>query len=137
MTCQAAVIKAYIKDNIKLMADGQLPFPYTESQLQTLTMYISSERLQMYIASVRLVKDPVMRLRQAIKLYEKNTLLSEAMYTVMQGFEVTFRNAIHNRLTDDHKTPWWFDTFELLTDEKDSIAQAKRTIAGKPQPITP
>jgi Abi-like protein len=91
----------------------------------------------MYIASVRGAKDPTERLRKATKLYEGNTTLSEAMYTVMQGFEVRFRNAIHNRLTADHKTTWWFDIFALLPDEQDGIAQARRMIEGKPQTVTP
>jgi hypothetical protein len=90
----------------------------------------------MYIASVRGAKDPTERLRKATKLYEGNTTLSEAMYTVMQGFEARFRNAIHNCLTAAHKTPW-FDTFALLPDEQDAITQARPMIDGKPQTVAP
>lgn len=118
------------------MANGQPAFPYTDEQLQTLTTYVSLERLRMYITSIKDFTDQSDRLRKAIKLYEKNTAYCEAMYTVVQGFEVTFRNAIHNRLKADHKSDWWFDSFPLLHDEKDAIARAKATIEAKPQTVT-
>jgi hypothetical protein len=134
---EAAVKRAYIVNNISRMADGQPQFLYTDAQLQTLTTYISYERLRNYIASIKDYENATDRLRKAIKLYEKNTTYCEAMYTVMQGFEVTFRNAIHNRLTTDLATPWWFDILELRRDEREAITRAKQTIADKPQAITP
>lgn len=40
--------KGLQKQSTGLMATGQTPFPYTDEQLQTLTMFISLERLAMY-----------------------------------------------------------------------------------------
>ncbi len=117
------------------MTGEQVPFTYSESELATLVEFISPERLQMYIASVRFYKDSVDRLRKGIRMYERNTSLSEALYPVMQGFEVTFRNAVHNRLTADHNAQW-FDSFDLLSSEKDAVADARRTIQDKPETVT-
>lgn len=134
---QAAVIKAYIRNGIELMPDSQPPsFSYTDAQLETLTTYISLERLRMYIAAIRNFTDSTDRLRRALKLYEKNTAYCEALYTVMQGFEVTFRNAIHNRLSADLGSEWWFEQFAFLDVEREAIVRAKVTIERKPQKVT-
>jgi hypothetical protein len=133
----ATIEKAYIRILSKEMADGQPSFLYDEQQLEVLEKYISPERLRMYIATVKIWADPNDRLRKAIKLYEKNTSLSEVMYTVVQGFEITFRNAIHNRLSVDRNSAWWFDTMELSASEKDSVVRAKQMIEEKHQELTP
>ena len=132
---RAAVNKAYIHNNVETMTVGQVPFTYTESELATLVEFISPERLQMYIASVRYSSGPVDRLRKGIRLYERNTALSEVLYTVVQGFEVTFRNAVHNRLSADHGAEW-FDNLELLPSERDAVADVRRTIQNKPETVT-
>jgi len=132
---RAAVNKAYIRNNIRTVTGGQIPFSYSEAELNTLVEFISPERLQMYIASVRFFKDGADRLRKGVHMYERNTALSEALYPVVQGFEVTLRNAVHNRLTRDHNSDC-YDTLELLTSEKDAVADAKRTIQDKPEALT-
>ena len=118
------------------MPEGQPAFPYSEEQLQILNTFISQERLRMYVAMNRNVIDPGLRLRRGIRNYELNTRLSEALYPVVQGFEITFRNAIHNRLVAD-QTVEWYDTFPFLGPEQESIARAKQTIAEKPNALTP
>jgi hypothetical protein len=118
------------------MTGEQVPFTYSESELETLVEFISPERLQMYIASVRIFTDKVDRLRRGIRIYERNTSLSEALYPVMQGFEVTFRNAVHNRLTADRGAAW-FDTVNLLPSERHSVGEARRTIQARPEAVTP
>jgi hypothetical protein len=52
---------------------------------------ISAERLSRYQRSAS-------ELELAIALYEKNTRLSEAFYTPLQGFEICFRNLLHEAL---------------------------------------
>ncbi len=53
----------------------------------------------------------------AIRLYERNTELSEALYGVVQGFEVTLRNAVHNILGASLGTTW-YETFGFLETEQ-------------------
>jgi hypothetical protein len=119
------------------MPIGQPAFQYTQPQLLALSKLISHPRLQHYYGIVRKSSDQEDRLRKAVHLYESNTLYSEAMYTVVQGFEVTLRNAIHIRLKADHQTEEWWDKIELKEFEKESVAKAKRDIVSKAQPVTP
>jgi hypothetical protein len=117
------------------MAPGQIEFTYSASDLNELIVYLSPERLAMYMKAVPYAKDITDRTRKALRRYEYNTSVSEAFYPVLQGFEVALRNAVHNRLCADHSTDW-FDRAALLESERESIAVAKNTIASKPQPFT-
>jgi hypothetical protein len=118
------------------MAPGQIEFTYSANDLNGLLVYLSPERLAMYMKAVTYAKDITDRTRKALRKYEYNTRLSEALYPVIQGFEVALRNSVHNRLCSDHGVDW-FDTFALLESEKAAIGDAKNTIANKPQPLTP
>ena len=71
-------------------------------------------------------------LQKAFRLYEKNTSYSEAMYPILQGFEISMRNRIHDRLANDYGAGW-YDKIELLPLEKDKVAQARKEIADKIQ----
>ena len=55
---------------------------------------ISQERLARYRRSDSDIRD-------ALLLYERNTLLSEAFYTSLQGLEICFRNKLHACLERD------------------------------------
>lgn len=136
-TCSkgAAVKEAYIEDIIKIMAPGQVDFNYSADDLNTLFIYLSAERMAMYMKAVTSAKDITDRKRKALRRYEHNTAISEAFYPVIQGFEVALRNAIHNRLCSDFGADW-LDTFELLETERDAIADAKNAITSKVQPLT-
>jgi hypothetical protein len=109
------------------MAESQEMFTYSDENQQTIVQYISSERLVAYFSMVRNPKDSADKRRKAINLYERNTQISEALYGVMQGFEVIFRNAVHNRLTKDLGEKW-LDTFTFLDTERASIEDAKKNI---------
>jgi hypothetical protein len=61
--------------------------------------------------------------------------MSEALYPVIQGFEVTLRNSVHNRLCSDHGADW-LDTFVLLESERHAIREARSMIARKSQQVT-
>jgi hypothetical protein len=125
------------RKNIKDMTASQTAFPYTKDQLTTLTELISQARLLWYYGNVRTYTDDEDRLRKAITLYERNTMYSEVMYTVIQGCEVTRRNAIHNRLKADHATELWYEKLGLREIEQNSIAKAKKDLQEKAQAITP
>jgi hypothetical protein len=131
----AAVKEAYKRNTIKIMAPGQIDFTYSANDLNALFVYLSAERMAMYMKAVAYAKDITDRTRKALRRYEYNTAMSEAFYPVIQGFEVALRNAVHNRLCTDNGADW-LDTFALLVTEKGAIADAKSKITSKLQPMT-
>jgi hypothetical protein len=126
---QAAVNKAYIENNIVKMANGQLKFTYDEASLDRLIKYLSIERLAAYLILTKKDRE------RAIRLYERNTELSEALYGVVQGLEVTLRNAVHNILEADHGQSW-HETFALEDSEKSAVDEAKRSIEDRQEAVT-
>jgi Abi-like protein len=114
------------------MPDGQPPYEYTRARLQHLLAVVSQDRIMPYYKAIRRTTDQYERLQKAFGLYEKNTSYSEAMYPILQGFEISMRNRIHDRLTKDHGAGW-YDKIELLPLEKDKVAQARKEIADKIQ----
>lgn len=124
------------RDIIASMTPGQIEFTYSAEDLAELVVYLSAERIAMYMKAVVYAKDLTDRTRKALRRYEYNTAISEAFYPVIQGFEVALRNAVHTRLSADHGVTW-LDTLELLESERVAIADAKRTITNKPQALTP
>lgn len=145
---QAAVNKAYDKRlpkrilSVKLtmhichiirqMANRETAFTYDPPTLDTLLKYISIDRLAAYLALTKAIPE------RAIRLYERNTELSEALYGVVQGFEITLRNAIHLSLSKSHGQ-MWFDSDLLITgeSEKEAVREARRAIEDEPQIVTP
>lgn len=105
------------------MPESQPQFAYTEEQLTTLESAISLERLTRYTTAANGDR------RKAIRLYEQNTALSEALYGVLQGLEITLRNSIHNVLRSDLGRDDWYDHFAFEPWEEDSIQKAKRAAA--------
>ena len=79
-------------------------FLYTDQQLGALEETLSAERLQPYRAMAE--GDPI----RALKLYERNTGLSESFYSVLQGLEVALRNSVHRTLTAELGRPDWYDS---------------------------
>jgi hypothetical protein len=126
---QAAVNKAYIENNIVVMANGQLKFTYDEASLDRIIKYLSIERLAAYLILTKKDRE------RAIRLYERNTELSEALYGVVQGLEVTLRNAVHNILEADYGQNW-HETISLEESEKSAVDEAKRSIADRHETIT-
>lgn len=61
-------------------------------------------------------------------LYERNTELSEALYGVIQGLEVTLRNAIHNTIAERFGHTDWYDKIGLADSEMEAIKKAKESI---------
>ena len=73
----------------------------------------------------------------ALKLYEKNIELSGALYEVIQGLEVTVRNAIHNLMTEQLASDHWYDRLPLADGERAALDKAKESLLEKGQIITP
>lgn len=68
-----------------------------------------------------------------------NTALSEALYTPLQGLEVSVRNSIHQAISSAFGSPDWIlahGTF-LRPLEHDMIDSAKSQLEGRGKPITP
>jgi hypothetical protein len=123
--------KAYVEKVSSFMPDSQPPFQYTDDVLRVFEKYLSPERLASYYALARGNR------WVGIQLYERNTELSEALYGVIQGLEITLRNAIHNTMTAALGTPDWYDRFAWDASELAAVQKAKEKIQEKLLSITP
>jgi hypothetical protein len=97
----------------------------------TIEKYVSAERIAPYYALARDDK------WVGIQLYERNCQLSEALYGVVQGLEVSLRNAIHNVMAEKVGAPDWYDRLAFEESERQSIDDAKLKIADKLSRVTP
>jgi hypothetical protein len=113
------------------MLEGQEEFIYTQEILDKIEKYISPERLAPYKSIARGDR------WVAIHLYERNTELSEALYGVIQGLEVSLRNSIHNIMSADIGRDDWYDVVGLDQPEQDALADAKRAIQNRPTALSP
>jgi hypothetical protein len=105
-----------------------MPFVYTSDALNSLDQSISIERLASYLASANGDK------QRALLLYDRNRLLSEGLYGMLQGLEVALRNSIHREMSADTGRSDWYDRpGTLFQPESGTVAEAKASIpAGKP-----
>lgn len=76
-------------------------FPYTPTKIANLETSHSPERLAPYFALAGGDKE------KGLKLYAWNSALSQALYTPLQGLEITLRNAIGNRLRSTYGPAWY------------------------------
>lgn len=111
--------------------EGQLEFQYDPKALETLEKYISAERLAAYVAYARGDK------WVAIRLYERNTEVSEALYGVIQALEITLRNAIHGVLSEQLGGPEWYDSLNLADSERKALEEAKKKVLERPTALSP
>ena len=77
-------------------------YSYSRELLAELESTLSPERLSTYVRAV-----PDQDKEQAVRLYIWNVALSSAFYGVLQGLEVTLRNAMHNRLSANYGAAWY------------------------------
>src|SRR4029450_9156469 len=101
------------------MAELQEKFTYDDDALNALERSISLERLAPYSGLAQGNR------KYAVSLYEWNTRLSEALYGIIQGFEVTLRNAVHDVLKDAYKHESWYDSAPLKEEQKIQVEVAK------------
>jgi len=123
--------KAYVITISKPMANSQVTFQYTDEVIATFEKYLSAERLAPYYALARGNK------WVGIQLYERNCQLSEALYGVIQGLEVTLRNAIHDVMTRMVGAADWYDRIALEDSEREAVDEAKEKIIEKNSAVTP
>ena len=77
-------------------------YSYSGEVLAELESTLSPERLGTYARAA-----PGEDREQAVRLYIWNVALSAAFYGVLQGLEVTLRNAMHNRLSASYGPAWY------------------------------
>ena len=111
--------------------ESQAEFQYDDKALVTIEKYIAPEWLAAYVNHARGDK------WVAIRLYERNTEISEALYGVIQALEITLRNAIHNVLSEQLGGPEWYESFSLADSERETVEEVKKNVLDRPATLTP
>lgn len=83
-------------------------YTYTAQFLSNLERTISRERLTRYLTATN--QDVAV----ALELYEDNVAVSEALFGLLHGLEVTVRNSIHYTLTQQLGTATWYESTTRL-----------------------
>ena len=76
--------------------------PYNSAFLADLNRTLAQARISCYVASTG------GNLDEALKLYEKNIALSEALFGFLHGLEVAVRNSLHYVLSTDIGAQDWY-----------------------------
>jgi hypothetical protein len=69
---------------------------------------------------------------QAVQLYEYNVQLSEALYGVLHGLEVTVGNAAHHALTASYGASTWYDRVSFTNYWSGRVKDAKNKVGAVP-----
>ncbi len=101
------------------MADRQSKFAYSRDQLTAIENSLTRDRLTKYIGWSG------GDLYRAVRLYERNTAVSEGLYGVIQGLEVALRNSYHESLRSFAGCDEWYEHLHFERWEIDSIQKAK------------
>jgi hypothetical protein len=109
----------------------QEQFRYDDQTITRLERSLSIERLGPYLELADTNRT------YALQLYEWNTNISEALYGILQGFEVTLRNAIHETLSEAYARDDWYEVAPLRATEQLRIAEAKKRIADDGDQASP
>jgi hypothetical protein len=109
-------------------------FTYSHEEIAALCGALSVERLAPYLLAAGHDK------AFAIRLYERNMHLSQALYGPLQGLEVVMRNAFHAQLTSSFGSQW-FDVLQANgtwgLEQTERIEEARRRIKKVQNPETP
>jgi hypothetical protein len=81
---------------------GPIKLPYSPEFIADLDRTMSQARLSRYLTAAAGDID------SALALYEKNVLLSEALFGFLHGLEVTVRNSMHFVFSGDLRTADWY-----------------------------
>jgi hypothetical protein len=105
-------------------------FSYQAHEIEALELSLSPERFDRY---VRLAGGDRVG---AIRLYERNTHLSESLYGVIQGLEICLRNAIHRSLSGAYGTDWYEHMDMLNYPLPQKLAEARDRILEEGKLLT-
>lgn len=105
-----------------------MPPPYNPQLLTSIQRTVTHERLRRYLNATG------QDVSLALELYEHNVRLSEVLYGLLHGLEVTVRNDENHALCAGYGTPAWYDLAPLSPYWLDQIRAAKRKpgLAGRP-----
>ncbi len=104
---------------------------YSEDQILAIVKSLSPDRFNSYLVQTQGDRN------KAIRLYEYNTEISEALYGVIQGLEITLRNSIHRALQIGLGSADWFDHVPLQPKEAASLNEAKIAVEETHEEVTP
>jgi hypothetical protein len=107
-----------------------MPFTLTDTNFANLQRGISADRLKPYLILARGNR------WTALQLYRRNTLLSAALYEVLQGYEIVLRNATNEKLAEAYDNPLWWEKAHLRDTERSDIERAiseLHTIGREPE----
>jgi hypothetical protein len=99
-----------------------MPFPispYSANFLVSIQRTVTHERLQRYLTATGA------NVPHALMLYELNVALSETMYGLLHGLEVSVRNAMDYRLKDSYVRDDWYEVAPLTPYWRDQVNNAK------------
>ena len=71
----------------------------------------------------------------AIARYLWNAALCEALYPMLQAFEVALRNAIHDSLSEYYRPEWLLDPHLFRRKEWEAILKAQTSLAQQGKPV--
>jgi len=97
---------------------------YGEPDFEKIKLGISEPRITPYI----LATTDGNNLKQAVQIYQCNIQLSEALYSSLHTFEITFRNRVNQALVNNYGLSWYqseFFTDKDKDDIQDSIKNKK------------
>lgn len=104
-------------------------FNCTESQLDSLQRLISLPRLTPYLNLAAGDR------RKAIKLYERNSDLSESLWGVLQGLEIALRNSIHESMINASGVTDWHDCINLHPRQISQLDAAREELNRRSVPM--
>jgi Abi-like protein len=108
---------------------GLPPSPYSPQFITSIERTVTRERLRRYLVAVH------QDVAKALLLYEYNVALSEALFGLLHGLEVTLRNAIHCQLTASYGNASWYDSAPLSPYWSAQVADAKNKVGAIPGKI--
>jgi len=93
---------------------------------------LSAERFERYLVFVDRKQE------LALRLYDINASLSQAMYVPLQALEVTLRNSIHTCLSERERA-YWFDCPDFLRsgNQTRAIGEVKARLIEEKKPVEP
>lgn len=106
-------------------------FSYQNEEIDALEQSLSLERLSGYLRSAKGDR------AAAIRLYERNTRLSESLFGVVQGLEICLRNAIHRALCSAYGADWYDHMNMLAYPLPEKLDSAKGSIRRRGKLLTP
>ena len=113
------------------VAENPAKNKYSDEQILAIEKSLSPDRFNSYVIQAKGDRN------KAILLYERNTELSEALFGVIQGVEITLRNSIHRTLQRDKGFDAWYDHIHLERSESEALRLAKDTVQRHYKPVTP